>query len=158
VRLAAPEFGDYGLCAKNQGSGFVCKQVPKGSNMLSYKRLSSATAAIALALSLVLLLAPELILRLFQIQGSESAFFISRRAAMLFLGMAVMSWIGRNALDSDSRQAICLGLSVTMFTLAALGLFEYFRGYVGLGIFLAVVTELGLGVGYIQLWRSNRTT
>jgi hypothetical protein len=124
--------------------------------MVSYKILSTVTAVIALTLFFLLLFMPEIIFLLFQVQGNESAFFISRRAAMLFLGIAVFSWIGRNALHSESRQAICIGMSVSMLALAVLGVIEYARNFVGIGIFIAVVTEVALGVAYFQIWNSKK--
>lgn len=71
---------------------------------------------------------------------------------MLFLGIAVLSWVGRHAIHSESRQAICLGLSVSMLALALFGLFEFFRGYAGIGIFMAVVTEFILCSLYFYIW------
>lgn len=120
--------------------------------MLKYKIVSMSTAFIAMTLCIVLLLYPEIIFRLFNIQEESSEFFIARRAAMLFLGISVFSWVGRNAVHSESRQAICLGLAVTMFTLALLGTVEYIRGYAGIGIFLAVVTEFILSALYFKIW------
>jgi hypothetical protein len=113
-------------------------------------------AVIAFTLFLLLLFAPEIIFALFKIPGDEPAFFISRRAAMLFLGIAAFSWFGRNASHSESRQAICLGLSISMLALAVLGVFEFIRSFVGMGIFLAVATEITLGIAYFQIWSRNK--
>jgi hypothetical protein len=104
------------------------------------------------------LVAPVLIFKLFQVQGNESAFFISRRAAMLFLGIASFLWLGRNATHSELRQAICVGLSLSMFALAILGVFEFVRGFVGMGIFVAVLTETVIGFAYYRIWKNNRIT
>ncbi len=120
--------------------------------MSQYKVVSISTAFIAMTLCIVLLLAPQIIFGLFSIQEDSSAFFIGRRAAMLFLGISVFSWVGRNAVHSESRQAICLGLAISMFTLVLLGVVEYLRGYAGMGIFLAVVTEFVLAVLYFKIW------
>ena len=75
---------------------------------------------------------------------------------MLFLGIATFSWFGRKALSSDLRQAICMGLSITMFALAILGICEFLRGFAGLGIGFAVVAEVALGAVYYQIWLSNK--
>ncbi len=93
---------------------------------------------------------------LFEIDGNESAYFISRRAAMLFLGFAVISYFSRNAQNTDTRQSILLGLALSMFGLAILGAFEFARGFAGVGIFLAVGTELFLAVSYGSIWLSSR--
>ncbi len=75
---------------------------------------------------------------------------------MLFLGIAVFSWFGRNALHSESRQATCIGMSISMLALAVLGAFEFARNFVGMGIFLAVVTEVFLSIAYFQVWIGNK--
>jgi hypothetical protein len=124
--------------------------------MITYKTLSTVMAILASALFLFLLFAPEIIFTLFQAEGNESAFFISRRAAMLFLCIAVFSWFGRNSVHSDLRQGICLGMSISMLALAVLGVVEFTRGIVGVGIFLAVITEVALAIGYFQIWKRNR--
>ncbi len=113
-------------------------------------------ALMALTLCLLLFFAPEMIFTLFQVQGNESAFFISRRAGMLFLGIAIFSWLGRNASNSDSRQAICVGMSISMLALAILGVFEFTRNFVGIGIFLAIITELALAIAYFHIWSSHK--
>ena len=59
---------------------------------------------------------------------------------MLFFGISVFTWVARNTEHSESRQAICIGLSVSMFALALLGTIEFLRGYAGIGISLAVIT------------------
>jgi len=124
--------------------------------MISYKVLSTITALIALTLCIVLFFIPEFVFWLFSIEEHTSAFFIGRRAAMLFGGISVLTWVGRHAVHSESRQAICASLAISMFMLALLGTFEYFRGYAGLGVFLAVVIELALAILYFSLWFSNK--
>jgi len=124
--------------------------------MIKFKLVSIITAVIAFVLCVILLLAPEVIFMLFNIDEHSSAFFIGRRAAMLFLGISVFTWFGRNAEHSESRQAICLGLSVTMFSLACLGITEYLRGFAGIGISLAVITENMLALWYFKIWYSHK--
>ncbi len=121
----------------------------------NYKSVSTVTAVIAFILFLILLVAPVSIFMLFQVQGNESAFFISRRAAMLFLGIASFLWLGRNAIHSELRQAICVGMSLSMFALATLGIFEFVRGFVGIGIFAAVSTETIICFAYYRIWKNN---
>jgi len=123
--------------------------------MLEFKNISIITAAITLILCVILMLAPEVIFLIFDIEESSSAFFIGRRAAMLFLGLSVLLWAGRNAPHSESRQAVCLGLAVSMSGLAVLGIAEYARGYAGLGILLAVITEIALAALYFRVWRCH---
>lgn len=124
--------------------------------MIKFKVVSVITAVIAFVLCVVLILFPEVIFMLFNIDENSSAFFIGRRAAMLFLGISVFTWAGRNASHSESRQAICLGLTISMLALALLGITEYLRGFAGIGILLAVITEGILALLYFKIWFSYK--
>ncbi len=121
-----------------------------------FKILSITTACIAFILFAVLLFIPNLVFIIFEISGNESASFIARRAAMLFLGVGVISWLIRNSEHSELRQSICIGLTVLMFSLSLLGTIEFIRGFAGPGIGLAIVTELILGVSYFKIWMSGK--
>ncbi|RQW63368.1 hypothetical protein EES38_08965 [Vibrio viridaestus] len=75
---------------------------------------------------------------------------------MLFLGLSVLSWSVRSFGHSEYRQSVCLCFSVSMFGLATLGTVEYFRGFAGAGILLAIVTETILAVLYLKIWINGR--
>ena len=126
--------------------------------MPSFSLVSTLTAVIASLLFIVLLFVPEIAFSLFAIEENQSAFFIARRAAMLFLGIAVVAWVGRDAAHSASRQALCIGLTVAMLALVVLGTAELIRGFAGVGILLAVFTEALLGGLYLRLYLGNRDT
>lgn len=120
--------------------------------MVDFDKLSVVTAVISSILFVILLFYPEVVFWLFSVAESESGEFIARRAAMLFLGIAVLSWFVRSAADSEARQAICLGIGVSMLSLAVVGLFELTRGFAGIGILLAIAVELVLGLSYFRIW------
>jgi len=121
---------------------------------LDFRTLSILSTALAAALFLTLLFMPELVFWLFQIPDSESAAFLSRRAAVLFLGYGVLMWLVRNAENSSVRRAICMGWGTAMTALAVLGTIEFIRGFVGPGIFSAVAIETFVGVSYLRLARN----
>lgn len=77
--------------------------------------------------------------------------FLARRAAMLFLGIAILSFLARDAPASILRNAIAIAFAVMLLGLAATGLYEYARGYAGPGIWIAIVTEVAFAVAF---WRS----
>lgn len=97
-----------------------------------------------------LLLYPNLIYLIFALDPHPLGDFLARRAATLFAGIAVISYFARSAAPSPTRTAICLGIATAMFGLAATGLFEFLRGYVGLGIWLAVLTEITFGILFLR--------
>ena len=109
---------------------------------LSYRAFALIAATGCLGLSLVWLLAPQLLLSLWGVQQDESVRLVGRRTAALFLGIGVMFFVARNAEASVARQALLAGFGIGCAALAALGLFELAMGRVGAGIFVAVVTEL----------------
>jgi len=126
------------------------------NNTINFKNVSIATAAVGFSLFFNLLVLPEPLFMLFEIPETESAFFIARRTALLFLGICIMSWAGRNAEHSESRQAISLGLAISMIGLVILGSAEFIRGYVGMGIGLAILPEVLLSAAYLNIWLVNR--
>ena len=121
--------------------------------MPSFKTLSLISATIAALLFLTLLLAPGLIFWLFAVDSHESAEFIARRAAMLFLGLAVLNYLARNTPPSQLRRALSLGMASTMLGLALLGTVELLCGFAGIGIVPAILTETLLGLAYLSYWR-----
>ncbi|PHR61073.1 MAG: hypothetical protein COA43_05380 [Robiginitomaculum sp.] len=123
--------------------------------MPNFNILSTATTVLALSLSLLLAFTPQFIFWLFSLTGNEAAYFISRRAAIMFLGIAVLAWLGRKSAPSSLRQAVCLGMGVMMIGLALLGLGEFARGYTKAGILLAVTTEFMFGFAYVYLWKKH---
>lgn len=123
---------------------------------LNFRSLSILSTALAAALFLTLLFTPELVFWIFQIPSSESAAFLSRRAAVLFLGYGILMWLVQNAENSSLRRIICLSWGTALSALAILGIFEFIRGFVGPGIFFAVAIESFLGVSYLLLARKVR--
>ena len=124
--------------------------------MCRFNSINKFTAFIALLLFTVLLLCPSILFMLFGIENNSSASFISRRASMLFLGLAVLLWSSRHAENSETRQTICLSMVISMFALALLGLFELVFGQAELGILLAVSTEVLIATLYLKIWLDNR--
>lgn len=79
--------------------------------MLNYKTTSTYTALIAFTLFSILILFPEMLFWLFGIEQNNSALFVGLRMAMLFLGLAILLWVGKDSAHSESRQAISLSIA-----------------------------------------------
>ncbi len=122
----------------------------------SYKTLSAITTGLCSTLAVFLLLIPEPIFYLFGVSGDVSAYFISRRAAMFFVGYAVIAFLTRNEQPSASRQAISMGIGISMLGFFVLGLFEFLRGFAGAGILLPMTVELFLTVSYCRIWLGDK--
>lgn len=122
---------------------------------MSYKVVSIAASALYSALFLCLLVAPDLIYWLFGIERHTTADLFAKRAAMLFLGLAVLTFLGRNAPHSSLRQAVSVAMATTMAGLMLTGMYEFFFGSAGIGIWSAIGGEaLFLGL-YLQVTLKN---
>ncbi|ATC99665.1 MULTISPECIES: hypothetical protein [Pseudoalteromonas] len=123
---------------------------------MDFRLLSGITALIAALLSVALMGIPELLFYLFNIEASDATYFMGRRASILFLGLALVSWQIRNISDNTAQLGVSLSFMVIMFGLAILGSIEFTLGNAGVGIFLAIITELTLGLFYLKIWREKR--
>ena len=119
----------------------------------SFRSLAVFTAALCFALAGMWLFAPSMLLEWWAVQYSYPVGLAGRRAAALFLGIGVMFYLARNAQPSQSRTALSVGLVTGCLSLAVLGVFEFTTGHAGLGIWSAVVVELGLAAAFIpSIW------
>jgi hypothetical protein len=115
---------------------------------LSFRQAAFAGSSICFALAAVWMGAPQFILWVWQINGSDPTLLMARRGAALFLGLAVMLWQARNAERSPTRHAIAVGFSVSCAALALLGTCDVAAGHAGLGILVAVAVEAMLAVTF----------
>lgn len=122
---------------------------------LRFETVGGIIAATFAALSGALLVWPAVIHWLFQIASDPATDVMSRRAAMLFAGLATLMWQTRLAEDSPLRRSVCLSVSVALAGLAIVGLAELLRGAVGAGIFLAIAVELVFVAALLPFWRAT---
>jgi hypothetical protein len=86
---------------------------------LSFRQAAIAGSSICFALAAVWMGAPQFILWVWQINGSDTTLLTARRGAALFLGLAAMLWLARNAESSPTRHAIAVGFSISCAALGA---------------------------------------
>ncbi len=123
--------------------------------MLNYKTISIASTVLTAILFLSLLLVPDVIFWVFSIEAGDAAYFIARRASILFLGLAILSFMSRDAQHSALRQNIILAMCVLWALMALMGLFELARAYAGFGILLAIFAEIGFAFGYFLIFKKH---
>ncbi len=128
----------------------------KLKNMNRFKVVCVLTSMLYLYLFVSLLLFPESFCRDLGITGSESLYFLARRASALMLGFSVLLFLARNVPPSAARQAIALSVGVNMAAFALLGSFEWIRGFVNKSILSAIVTEVLVAVFYFSFFISDR--
>jgi len=73
---------------------------------MTFRTACLGTSIIWGALCLTLLLWPALVFWLFQIETSPSTVFMTRRAAMLFLGLATLMFVVKDTADVIAQRAV----------------------------------------------------
>jgi hypothetical protein len=124
--------------------------------MKKFKMLSMCTSALCFYLFCSFLFAPQSFLADLGIEGTETAYFVGRRASMLMLGFSVLLFLGRNTAHSPARQAIALSICVAMLGLSLTGIYEFTRGFVANGILIPIAVELVLAASYFYIWLTSR--
>lgn len=124
----------------------------------TYKQVSIFASVLCLTLFAVLMLCPAVIYWLFNVDGNATADFIGRRASILFFGLAMLTFLGRNDANTAARQTIATSLFIIMAGLACLGTIELLRGAVGSGILIAVLGEVLFASLYLPFVRKNLST
>jgi hypothetical protein len=120
---------------------------------LTFRSLAILAAAVCFSLAGIWLLAPSLLLSLWDVQDSYPVELMARRGAALFLGIAVMFLSARNAEPSVGRLSLVRGLVVGCLMLACLGILELATGHAGVGILLAVAVELLIAGLFVAVTR-----
>jgi hypothetical protein len=122
----------------------------------TFRGAAIAASSLCLALAALWMGAPQFILWVWQIDGSQATLVMARRGAALFLGLAVMLWLARDAESSPTRSALAIGFSVCCAALAALGIYDFMAGHAGLGIWMAVVVESALALTFAAVRHAGR--
>ena len=90
------------------------------------------------------------------VEVTAGSIVIFRRMGAIYLGLALMFFLGRAAAPSDLRSAVCLVTGGGIALLACLGLFEFLARRVGAGVFRSVVAEAVLAAGFFCVWWVGR--
>ncbi len=96
------------------------------------------------------------VLKEWGIEATDGPLVICRRIGALYLGLALMFFLGRTAAPSDLRSAMCLGIGGAILLLACLGLFEFWAGRARSGIIVPAVVEAVLAAGFVWVWWGGR--
>lgn len=125
--------------------------------MPDYRTTCQIHAAVLAALFATYLLLPFAPLWVFGQEALPGAVFMTRRASVIFLGIAAMLMLSRNAPRSEARQAIVIGLIIVYLGLALIGAQATLRGVAGWLTWLTVAAELVLAASLVPHLRSRET-
>lgn len=112
------------------------------------KLFFSIAAGFTFVLGVGWLFFPAILLAGFGVEAEALAIYIGRRSGVLFLGYAVILWLGRTSTASPARTAILAGGLVVSVVMAAVSLVGIFTGIVGPALWIAVVVESLLAAGF----------
>lgn len=118
-----------------------------------FKNISIAAALLFFSLSGLMIFYPPLIYWLFALEPHELGDFLARRAGVLFLGLGLLSFLTRNVQDNAIQRVIAISFGSMMLLMAVMGIYEFARGFAGIGIWFANLTEIGFGAAYFIIWR-----
>jgi len=96
------------------------------------------------------------LLKEWDIEVTHGALVICRRLGAVYLGLALMFFLGRAAAPSDLRSAACLGMGAASGLLAGLGLFELRARRVSSRIVVPALVEIALAAGFVWAWWDGR--
>jgi hypothetical protein len=96
------------------------------------------------------------VLKEWGIEATAGSLILFRRIGAIYLGLALIFFLGRAAAPSDLRSAVCLVTGGAIALLACLGLFEFLARRVGAGVFRSIVAEAVLAAGFIWVWWGGR--
>nr|WP_315221530.1 hypothetical protein [uncultured Duganella sp.] len=122
---------------------------------LSFRGLSIATSLLFLLIGSLWLLAPGLPLSDWGLALTPSASVLGRRSAALYVGLAAMFFLARNAEPSTARSALAKGLVLIGLMLAAIGVVDFATGRVSPHILVAVALEVALALAFLYVGRSQ---
>lgn len=121
--------------------------------MMPFRLAATLTAIVCAILFPVLLLAANGYMATYGVDSNASAAFMSRRAAPVLLGLAVILWMARDAAPTPERRAISVGVILCFAGIAATGIYEFATGFAGWTILVAAAGELVIAAVFLSFLR-----
>lgn len=124
--------------------------------MLTFQIMAYVMAVAGSVLGLRLIFAGASVLNEWRIEVADGPLVICRRLGAIYVGLALLFFLGRDAPPSDLRSAVCLGVGGASALLAGLGLFELRARRVSRGIVVPAIIEIVLAAGFAWVWWTGR--
>lgn len=118
---------------------------------MRFETLAIVLAAAGLLLALGWQFAGALMLKRWRLEPNAVALLVGRRISVVYLSVALLFFWTRATTSPDVIHVLSAFAAVANGLLAALGMSEFLRGRMGPGIFVSVVVELVLAIGFGRL-------
>jgi hypothetical protein len=125
---------------------------------MTFKILSWLMTLAGCALGIRFMFAGASVLKEWGIQATDGALVMCRRIGAVYLGLALLFFLGRTAGPSELRSAVCIGIGAASALLACLGFFESWAGRATSGIIVPAIVETLLAAGFAWAWWTGRAT
>ena len=111
--------------------------------------LCAATSALCVALCAVFVIAPGAYTALYGVAADAGGVFLGRRAAPLFLGLAIFFWALRGVGPGPLQDATAWAAAATFIGIAATGVWAWLGGTASFAILVAAAIEVAIGLAFL---------
>jgi DMSO reductase anchor subunit len=123
---------------------------------MKLKTLMIINTIVAIVFGLSFIIIPTQVYSLYDITADEQLIYMARLFGTVLIGFGILTWMARNATDSDARKAIVLALFIADsigFVVALLGQLSNVVNALGWST-VAIYLLLALGFGYFQFFKA----
>jgi hypothetical protein len=122
---------------------------------MKLKTLMIINAIVAIVFGVTFVIVPAQAYSLYDITANEQLVYMGQLFGAALIGFALLTWMARNATDSDARRAIVLALFIADgigFVVALIGQLSNVVNALGWST-VAIYLLLALGFGYFQFFK-----
>ncbi|MBA7573436.1 hypothetical protein ES708_15233 [subsurface metagenome] len=122
---------------------------------MKLKTLMIINAIVAIVFGVTFVIVPAQAYSLYDITANEQLVYMGQLFGAALIGFALLTWMARNATDSDARRAIVLALFIADgigFVVALIGQLSNVVNAFGWST-VAIYLLLALGFGYFQFFK-----
>jgi DMSO reductase anchor subunit len=123
---------------------------------MKLKTLMIINAIVAIVFGVIFVIVPAQVYSLYDITANEHLIYMGRLFGGTLIGFALLTWMARNATDSDARRAIVLALFISEcigFIVTLIGQINNVVNVLGWSS-VAIYLLLALGFGYFQFFKT----
>jgi len=123
---------------------------------MKLRTLMIINTIVAIVFGLSFIIIPTQVYSLYDITADEQLIYMARLFGTALIGFGILTWMARNATDSDARKAIVLALFIADsigFVVALLGQLSNVVNALGWST-VAIYLLLALGFGYFQFFKA----
>ena len=115
---------------------------------MSFVLIATISSIVLTLIGLGWIFAGKLLFMRWSIDANQDGVLVGRRLGAVYVGIAIILFLGRSSPASDLRSALCIGMIFVMSSLATLGIFEFIARRVNAVILASSAIEVLLAIGF----------